>query len=312
MIQKLDCVFTIDGNFIQHFTVACTSLLETNREIIGRVMIVHDMDFNKQLNKSFKYFLNKYNLNIESYKLQSDTLSKYKTSHHITKAAYFRLLLSEILPANVNRVLYLDSDLVINGSLSYINDIEFNKKSSIDKCKTGEGKKSFQYVDSDEYFFYATDHGYNAHDLARLDFANYKSEKYFNSGVMLINLKKWRASSVSEQLINIADKYNDHLTWWDQDILNIAFQNSWGELSYAYNAFCTTEKNGEKYKIIHYTGPSKPWHLMNRHPYKYLYWKYLRMTPFKYYFPIYSTFRKSIASLMPQQFRDFVKGMIKK
>ncbi len=97
---------------------------------------------------------------------------------------------------------------------------------------------------------------------------------------MLINLNKWRLDKVSGELMKIAMDYKNHLLWHDQDVLNIYFRNNVGTLDSTYNKFIE-HRIPKLPLIIHYTGSSKPWQYFNNHPYKYLYWKYLKMTPFK-------------------------------
>ena len=122
---KLDVVFTIDRNYIQHFTVACTSLLENSGNCINRITLIHDIDRLKSLRKIFNYFNSKYNAMIEEIIIDSDLLNSMKTSHHISKATYFRLLLPEILPENIDRILFLDSDILVVDDLSEIANLNF-------------------------------------------------------------------------------------------------------------------------------------------------------------------------------------------
>lgn len=264
MQKKLNVVFTVDKNYIQHFTVACVSLLENNFGKINRIMVICDFEDLPIFDSVLEFFKLKYNFKIEKYQLDSQVLTGFKISHHISKATYFRLLISEVLPKDLNKVLFLDSDIVVTGDISELADMDFKDNG---------------------YYVYAVDHNYTKDELERLASIGYRSNKYFNAGIMLINLEKWRKDAISNILLKNAKKYNDILLWWDQDVLNISFESSWGELDYTYNAFGITIKPEYTPKIIHYTGSSKPWHFFNRHHYKSLYWKYLKLTPFKYYFP---------------------------
>ena len=270
-MKKLNVVFAIDQNFIQHFTVACTSLLEHNIDIIERILLIHDVKDDKRLEKSYLYFQEKYFMKIEEYHLNSSLFDKFKISHHISKAAYFRLLMPEILPNDLRYVMYLDSDIIISGNLGNILNMNFSKD-------TYKSEELF------EYYLYAVDHKFNSEELERINKIGLKGNKYFNSGVMYINLKKWRDDQISNKLIENAVKYNERLKYWDQDVLNLTFDLKWAELPCAYNVFFGDEIE-ENSKVIHYITGSKPWHFNNTHPYKHLYWKYLRMTPFKYYIP---------------------------
>ena len=65
MNKALDIVFASDDNYLPHFTVALTSLLETNKDIVGRVFLLQNIKNKNKLKKSLDYFEKNYNLNIE-------------------------------------------------------------------------------------------------------------------------------------------------------------------------------------------------------------------------------------------------------
>ena len=288
MQERLDVVFTIDENYIQHFCVACTSLLENNQNI-GRIFLVQDIDeSNSKLLKTIDFLKAKYSVEIKKLALDSKILENFTITHHISKATYFRLLLPEILPSDVDKVLFLDSDIVVLDDLSNLIELDFGDA---------------------EYYIYGVNHKYNEIDLKRLRKIDFEGNSYFNAGIMYINLKKWRKDNISKLLIENATKYNEHLLWWDQDVLNITFDKEWGELDYTHNAFGLTDKDdSQDYKIIHYTGSSKPWHFRNNHPYKNLYWKYLRMTPFKRYIPEDLTIFNVLKWMVPVKVKEILKG----
>lgn len=310
MQKIINVVFTVDEGYIQHFCVACTSLLENNRNIIGRIFLVQDIDENNsKLKKTINFLRQKYNIEIEKLSLDSRLLDNFKITHHVSKATYFRLLLPNFLPKDIETVMFLDSDIIVNGSLDEILKLDFLKENNISSYKNE--LKNIGFSGNHEYYLFAVDHKYSENDLIRLRRIGFKGNKYFNAGVMYINLKKWRKENISKVLIKNATQYNEHLLWWDQDVLNITFNQKWGELDFKFNAFSLKSYNAEQdFKIIHYAGSSKPWHFRNNHPYKYLYWKYLRMTPFKRYIPEDFTLVNIIKSIIPNKLRHTIKRVI--
>ncbi|MDD5578207.1 MAG: glycosyltransferase family 8 protein [Methylobacter sp.] len=292
---KLNVVFAIDKNYIEQFTVACVSLLENNKEIVGRIFLVTNVDdSNPKLFKSISFIKSRYGIVIETLGLNSEILSKFKITHHVSTATYFRLLLSDILPKSIEKVLFLDADLIVNGELNELLRLSFSPYSDA--------------KESHDIYVYAVNHRYSKKELERLAFAQFNSDTYFNAGVMYINLKIWRDNCIASRLIENAEKYNENLLWWDQDVLNITFEDKWSELDYKYNSFQLTERSESDYKIIHYTGSSKPWHFRNNHPYKHLYWKYLRMTPYRYTLPTDLTPLNVLKWMAP----EFVKKKLKR
>lgn len=302
MQNKLNVVFTIDRNYIQHFCVTCTSLLENNPNL-GRIFLVHDMECNTDIIMAINFLNQKYKCFIHQITLSDTIFDNFKISHHLTKATYFRLLLAEILPKDMDRVLFLDADIIVNGSLEEIVHSNFSKNRAI----SHSGKQNLPA--DDEYYLLAVDHklGDNLHWMRKIGF---KGLKYFNAGVMYINLQKWRSSNMSRTLIQNAIQYNEYIRWWDQDVLNITFDGEWGELDFTFNAFGLLADEGKDHKIIHYIGSSKPWHFRNKHPYKQLYWQYLKMTPFKNYTPVDLTFFNILKSLLPASWKKKIKSIL--
>ena len=199
----------------------------------------------------------------------------------------------------MDTIFFMDSDIVVVGNLEELQFFEFDSARSY----IFPNKINTYLENKDLLFLYAVNHQFIDSDLDRLRKLGLQGNKYFNAGIMLINLKKWRDMNISKTLIDFAEKYNEQLILWDQDVLNLVFNNKWGELDFSYNAFELTQMSILDYKIIHYTGSSKPWHFRNKHPYKKLFWKYLYKTPF--YYSVLINYYIEVMCWIP-------KGLIKK
>lgn len=256
--KKLNIVFTIDENFIRHFSVALVSVLENNKHLDLRIFVIHDLENPDKLNAVLDFFKSKYHFSIELLSLDNSVLENYKVSHHLSRAVYFRLFLTDILPSTIDKILFLDSDLVVTDSLSFFVDFEFKDQALL-----------------------AQDDIELDINIRRLLDMGFPVTKYFNAGVLLINLKLWREKKMSAVFMEIANTYMEKLAWWDQDILNICFYDQWQYFDKTYNGLHLRYRLKKKPVIIHYAGPSKPWQYMNNNPYKSQYWKYHRLTPFK-------------------------------
>jgi len=268
--KKLNIVFTIDENFIRHFAVALVSVLENNKDLDLRIFVIHDLENSEKLDKVLSFFESRYGISVEQRSLSSSALENYKVSHHLSKAVYFRLFLTDILPPEIDKILFLDSDLVVTSSLSFFADFEFQQQALL-----------------------AQDDIELELNIQRLRDMGFPLKRYFNAGVLLINLKLWRERNMAAKFMEIANAYMDKLAWWDQDILNICFYDQWEYFDKTYNSLHLRHKLKKRPVIIHYAGPSKPWQYMNNNPYKSQYWKYHRMTPFKH-IPIEGRTLKSI------------------
>lgn len=192
----------------------------------------------------------------------------------ITVTTYFRFFLTDLLPDDIEKVLYLDGDLIVRHSL-------------VPLWETDLGEYAVAVVpDSQE----ATIEWYN-----RLRFP--PSLGYFNAGVMLINLKYWRTSQLSKELLDIALKRSEDLKLVDQDVLNIVLKGEKKTLPIKYNLqrgfllriprFDYWKYEGELKEaledpvIVHYTN-LKPWYTpLSNYPFNSTFLKYQDQTIWK-------------------------------
>lgn len=255
----LNIVFTIDERFVQHFTVTLVSVLENNKDVRIDVYVIHDIENADILNSVSTFFKERYKLLLNLIKVDNSVFDSYRISLHYSKAVYFRLLITEILPQTVDKALFLDADVIVTSSLKELAEFKF---------------------DDDQYLLAVDDVEVVTH-VKRLNEMGFPITRYFNAGVLLINVKAWRLNQVSDKLIEMAKKYMDKLAWWDQDILNMYFYNDWLPMDHKFNALHLRKKLAVAPAIIHYAGTAKPWLYVHDHPYKSLYWDYISLTPFK-------------------------------
>ena len=187
---------------------------------------------------------------------------------HVSIATYYRLLAPYLLPKNIEKILYIDCDIIINGNLSSLYEINI-KGHPIAMSK-------------DEAYFIEEKY-------TRLDYS--RSYTYKNAGVALINLKHWRENDIANICLEYISKNPEKLTFHDQDTINAVLHKEIKLLPIKYNlqtGFLLTDysKHFEKEMveileaakepvIIHYTGVSKPWYKDSKHPYtkRFLYYK---------------------------------------
>lgn len=262
--NSLNVFFAVDKNYLIHFTVTLTSLLENNKDLDVSVYIIHDLDDTNLLNETVSFLHAAYKVNINLIRVDNSIFDNFQITLYISKATYFRLLFADILPEYIQSGLYLDCDTIVTGSLRELANLDFTNEK----------------INENDYSILAVRDKNELIEIKRLKSLGIKTEMYFNAGVMMINLKQWREQKVSDKLILLAQNYKEHLLWWDQDVLNIFFRNKCGKMDNTYNEF-PTKLLSMMPVIIHFSGSSKPWHYFNEHPYKSIYWKYLLLTPFK-------------------------------
>lgn len=177
----------------------------------------------------------------------------------ITGETYFRLFAAQLLPLDVERVLYLDGDLVIRGDLEefYHQDLEGNLLAA---CRCELGTKAT-----------------NQNRLCQGIFP--EDVVYFNAGVLLFDLKAQREKLDPDLYRQIADGFGDRLLLGDQDILNLVFyrQVKIGE-SRRFNLeeFTLGEEEAlpDETLILHWCGSRKPWKYSYVRPFGEEFWKY--------------------------------------
>jgi lipopolysaccharide biosynthesis glycosyltransferase len=187
---------------------------------------------------------------------------------------YYRLLLPELLDAPVEKVLYLDCDLVVKDSLLPLWEMPLG-----DRPVAAVAEPHF-----------------SRHEALGLP----GGAPYFNSGVMLINLSAWRQLRVTEQCIGFLQAHPDKIEFWDQDALNVVLAGNWLPLHPRWNQQ-TIHFEPQKHRfpldepvlaaclahpaIIHYSAKFKPWHDWCDHPRKGEYYHYLAATEWKNFTP---------------------------
>lgn len=154
----------------------------------------------------------------------------------ITRTAFLRLFLTRWLPGDIETLLYIDVDILIKSNIEELFEIEFDTPICAELC------------------FPAS--------LSRGEHLDGEASPYFNSGVLLINMDKWRELELEESFKEIGSS-KAHL-FLDQDILNIRFRNNWTRLGRKYNYFHQYGLGeidlsfSEVPSIIHFVG-LKPW-----------------------------------------------------
>ena len=189
----MDIIFATNNNFCQHATVAIASLLDNNKNEIIRIHLFEiQCDINNINN--IKEVVKKWNAQITIYHVTPEIFKDFPPTGNYSVACYLRLLSPSLLP-NLEKVLYLDCDLVVNGSI-----------------------KELWNLDISNYSMAALPDALLSYNIVK-DYLNYDyyKEGYINSGVLLINLKYWRENNIQEKLVDYLNTHTVKLP--DQDAL---------------------------------------------------------------------------------------------
>jgi lipopolysaccharide biosynthesis glycosyltransferase len=299
VMKVVHVVAGVDNKFSQHLAVAFASLLIN----ISQDTTVHFYVLNTGLTEENQSKLDKtirrLGGNIQFIGVDGALFEGFPVTFNINRAMYLRLAISEVLPSTVTKVIYLDCDVVVTENIVELWEIDL--------------KEHVIAAVSDKAAFF------------RCKSLNLPEGLYFNSGIMVINLAKWREGSISEKVINYIARSTQKLVFPDQDALNVLLYNNWLELPYEWNVITEDMKrwrNSNLPAIIHYTGISKPWQIDNFHRYKNEYYKYLRMTEWKSFRPeinfkviftritrkILKLFKWTLKQILPKKITYILKG----
>lgn len=280
----MNIVLTFDNDYTSHAAVVITSLCLNNIgnhhfHVITDYISNENKDALVALVNSFKCTLTIYPVNINL--LKDFPIGKKTTNTYVTLATYYRLFIIDILPKEINRVLYLDCDIVVNGSLEKLWNWKFSSEKTCISAVEEQHKLS----------------------INRAKALGYPEKySYFNAGVLLIDLEKVRKIYSSKISIAFIKKNINIIRFHDQDVLNALFYNRKDFIPLEFNLldiFLLRKSTiPSRYKdnythtlnspiIIHYSGPLKPWHKECKHPLKDLYYKYLNYTIWRDYQPSY-------------------------
>lgn len=160
--------------------------------------------------------------------------------------AYARLALPSMLPAEVERVLYCDADLVFLRDWSYLWKLDlkdFVVAAAVCPVVQQLGRESLP--------------------LGELGLS--KEAPYLQSGVMVMNLTRWREERVSENAAGYLARFPEKAQFWDQSALNVVLPGKWLEIEEEWNMatfrYCgLSPEQKASVAVLHYSGPHKPWH----------------------------------------------------
>ena len=264
----------IDGNYVQHCAVTLVSIFENNRESKFCIHIVAT-GLTKDDENILSSLATKYGNTVSFYAPDEKLLEGFaikKFSKRISMATYYRCILADLLPTTIDKLIYLDCDIVILGDIRQFWNIPLE----------GIGVAAVEDIGCNE--------------PQRYQILQYPQEdSYFNAGVLLINLDYWRKHNITKACIDYYQKYPERILFNDQDLLNSVLHKDKILIDLCWNVqdgFYRTPKvvsKEWKYKfvevlknpiILHYTN-RKPWDYDSQHPLKDEYFKYLALTPWK-------------------------------
>ena len=274
-MDQISIVCTCDNKYCQHFAALMSSVFENNKSEDVRVFLVTNF-IDESNKKKIQALSSSYGRELQILEIDEGRFNGLPFGGkfpHISIATFFRLLIPEVIPQCIDKILYLDCDIIVMDNLRSLWDIDLT-----DVALAGMEDCTLMTKSSP----------------SRLGYPSIYS--YFNAGVLLLNLDYLRKMDFVEKFSEYVELYCDKILYHDQDILNALLYDKKRLLPIKWNVMdCFLYKRppiDRKYiselreaklrpSIIHYSGFPKPWHKESKHPYKDLYWRYLSLTEYK-------------------------------
>ena len=188
---------------------------------------------------------------------------------------YRKLTVAEWIPSESNRVIWLDCDLLALEDISALWRSELRDRLALAVQDPRVPLASSRFGVA-----------------AWRDLGIAAGAKYFNAGVMVIDLAGWREHEVSARSLAYLRKYGDKVYFWDQEALNAVLSGRWGELERRWNRHPSLDhvpgsSNGSDAGpgIVHFSGHLKPWNLSRQTASHQLYQGYLSQTAWADWLP---------------------------
>ncbi len=277
-METINIVLASDDNYAQHTAVAMASVLINTKTPECICFYLIDDEIKAESKIKIMETVRGLHGNIEFVKIKNNDLANCYVSGELSRASYFRLDIANILDVAIEKIIYLDCDLLVYADIAEMWNIDMQGKPVAATCDLGimaSGRIRKQ-----------------KHKQIGLSF----DAPYFNAGVLMMDLKKWREGNYAADIIKLAseNQFSNH----DQDALNKFFMYNWQEIPLkwdvippVFNLFVKILKKPELRKkaieaklkpaILHYAGGYKPWEYEVHQGFNEKYYEYLAKTEFK-------------------------------
>ena len=273
-------IFATDENFIPYLYVTIQSLIDNSNKKNNYDIVILYEKVSEYKQRQFK------NLESNNISIRFVNMSNYMEKHsdswythwRYSSAVYYRFFITKLFE-KYDKVLYLDSDIIINFDITELYNIDLGDNYLGAIQDISQQMKDYSY------------------EKYREKILKIKREEYFNAGILCFNLKKLKEFDFTKKCIETLIKLEKPI-FQDQDVLNYICNGNVKYLDFSYNLLwnCINYhkdakerikpsiyndyiKSWQNPKIIHYAGNYKPWekpHLS----YAEYFWKYARKTPY--------------------------------
>jgi len=236
-------VFSCDGGYAMQLATTLRSIVESNPGAWPVDCHVLASGFSAEARARVSESLPPGSASLRWVPVDLEPFRRYATMEHISPMTYARFLIPTIFAEGISRVLYLDADLLVLGTLDGLRDAELGDAPVGAVLDGMEPRRKA-----------------GAPGTERVP----RVEAYFNAGVLLIDLDRWRSERISERSLAYLAAHPD-TPYSDQDALNVACDGAWRRLDGRWNVQNHDETRfsaiplAERPGIVHFVTSAKPW-----------------------------------------------------
>lgn len=265
----MNVLISVNENYYSAAVIMLRSLFLNNRNCHSVVYLFH-AELSSDRIEGLRHFIERNKAVLHVIKVNDDMLGNVPVGR-LTKATYYRLLAPSLLPPDLDRILYLDIDMIVVGNIEKIYQSEFHGN----------------------YFMAAPDTSAGI-DVMKKKLHMNRDSVYINAGVLLMNLDLLRKEFDLDEALGYAVKFPDRVPSCDQDVINALYHKRIGYLAWEYNYEARFHTITEilrypfqlkrllgQIKIIHYMGGEKPWKPGFNGKFLREYYRYARHTPYE-------------------------------
>ena len=269
-METIDLLVSLDENYLPQLRVMLYSASLNNPGVHFRVFLLH-RGFSTELLSSLSRQLEVLDMELRAIRVDERLFENAPVMKQYPQEMYYRLLAAQLLPEDMDRIIYLDPDILVINPLTPLWRLDMGGKLFAAAAHTGMTEL--------------------ANNVNRLRLGTERN--YFNSGVLLIDLASCRAEVEPEEIFSYVSEHADELVLPDQDVLNALYSSRILELDDALwnydarnfknylmrsNGVADMEWVIEHTAVLHFCGRAKPWKPHYRHRFGMLYLHYEQLT----------------------------------
>ncbi|MCD8384189.1 MAG: glycosyltransferase family 8 protein [Clostridiales bacterium] len=269
MSEPVVLLTTLNEDYLPQLQVLLTSIRINNPGERFQLYLIH-RSFSDQRLEELDSQCRRWNVELFPLHVDEAIFADAPVTRQYPQEMYYRLLAPQLLPETLERILYLDPDILVINPIRPLWELDLEGNLFAAAAHTGKTEIA------------------NDVNRIRLQMEN----EYYNSGVLLIDLARGREEIDPEQIFQYAEAHPKELILPDQDILNVLFGDRIKPLddyiwnydarkysNYQFRSYGESDVSWvmEHTAILHFCGRAKPWKPLYRHRFGVLYKHYQRL-----------------------------------